>query len=92
MAYVPDAVASGLMGGAVSDERSAPTSSDVRDFWILLKPNVMKLVVFTGWVGLFLAPGQLHPVLGVHGDPVHRSGGRRGRRRSTTGSMRTSIG
>ena len=31
----------------------------------LLKPRVMSLVVFTGAVGLVLAPGALHPVLGA---------------------------
>lgn len=35
------------------------------DFWVLLKPKVMSLVVFTGWVGLFVAPGDLHPVLAI---------------------------
>src|SRR6185503_8416891 len=29
----------------------------------ILKPRVMSLVVFTGFVGLALAPGHLHPVL-----------------------------
>lgn len=33
------------------------------NFLALLKPRVMSLVVFTGFVGLFLAPGELHPVL-----------------------------
>ncbi len=33
------------------------------DFVALLKPRVMSLVTFTGWVGLVLAPGALHPVL-----------------------------
>jgi protoheme IX farnesyltransferase len=37
--------------------------SDVRDFWLLLKPNVMSLVVFTAGIGLFLAPGTIHPVI-----------------------------
>ena len=37
--------------------------SDVRDFWLLLKPNVMSLVVFSAGVGLYIAPGTLHPVL-----------------------------
>lgn len=37
--------------------------SDVRDFWLLLKPNVMSLVVFTAGVGLYLAPGAIHPVI-----------------------------
>jgi heme o synthase len=40
-------------------------SSTVRDFWLVLKPNVMQLVVFTGWVGLYLAPVRPHPVLGL---------------------------
>jgi protoheme IX farnesyltransferase len=37
--------------------------SDVGDFWRLLKPNVMSLVLFSAAVGLYLAPGELHPVL-----------------------------
>ncbi len=43
----------------------AANVSDVRDFWLLLKPNVMSLVVFTAGVGLYLAPGTLHPVIGA---------------------------
>jgi len=39
--------------------------SGVRDFWLLMKPNVMSLVVFSATAGLYLAPGQLHPVLAV---------------------------
>ena len=35
----------------------------VADFVALLKPRVMSLVVFTGFVGLYLAPGHLHPLL-----------------------------
>ena len=35
----------------------------VADFWQLLKPRVMSLVIFTGFVGMFLAPGQMHPLL-----------------------------
>ena len=37
--------------------------ADVRDWFVLLKPRVISLVVFTGLVGLLLAPGKLHPVL-----------------------------
>lgn len=40
-----------------------PGASSVRDFFTLLKPGVMSLVVFTGFVGMVLAPGNLHPVL-----------------------------
>jgi protoheme IX farnesyltransferase len=35
----------------------------VSDYAALLKPRVMSLVVFTGFVGLYLAPGHMHPVL-----------------------------
>jgi len=38
-------------------------SPALSDYVALLKPRVMSLVVFTGWVGLYLAPGHLHPVL-----------------------------
>ncbi len=37
--------------------------SEVGDWIALLKPRVMSLVVFSGLVGLLLAPGRLHPVL-----------------------------
>ena len=42
-------------------------SADARvaDYVAILKPRVMSLVVFTGIVGLALAPGHLHPVLAV---------------------------
>jgi len=33
-----------------------------RDYVALLKPRVMSLVVFTAFVGLMVAPAQLHPV------------------------------
>ncbi len=39
------------------------SSADVIDYWRLLKPRVMSLVVFTGLVGMVMAPGSLHPVL-----------------------------
>ncbi len=35
----------------------------VGDYFALLKPRVMSLVVFTGFAGLVVAPGTLHPVL-----------------------------
>jgi protoheme IX farnesyltransferase len=39
------------------------STADWRDWLALLKPRVVSLVVFTGWVGLAVAPGHLHPVL-----------------------------
>ena len=38
---------------------------DLSDFFALAKPRVMSLVVFTGIVGMALAPATLHPVLAV---------------------------
>jgi len=37
--------------------------ADARDWFMLLKPRVVTLVVFTGIIGLIVAPGHLHPVL-----------------------------
>ena len=34
----------------------------VGDYWTLLKPRVMSLVVFTALTGLAIAPGSLHPI------------------------------
>ncbi len=44
--------------------RPLELGGDVRDYLALLKPRVMSLVVFTGLVGMYLAPGKLHPLLG----------------------------
>ncbi|MDA0702335.1 MAG: heme o synthase [Proteobacteria bacterium] len=44
---------------------AAAGGASVVDFVALLKPRVVSLVVFTGLVGLFLAPGGIHPVLAV---------------------------
>ena len=41
-----------------------PSMASVGDYVALLKPRVMSLVVFTALVGLLIAPGHLHPVLG----------------------------
>ena len=48
---------------AALPETAPMGGSELRDFWTLLKPNVMQLVVLTGWVGLYLAPVRLHPLL-----------------------------
>ncbi len=52
-------------GRGAAGAAATPRPSSVRDVWTLLKPNVMQLVVFTGWVGMYLAPARLHPVLGL---------------------------
>jgi protoheme IX farnesyltransferase len=33
------------------------------DYFILLKPRVMSLVIFTAFIGAYLAPGHMHPYL-----------------------------
>ncbi len=35
------------------------------DYFALLKPRVMSLVIFTAAVGLFVAPGAVHPVIAL---------------------------
>ena len=42
-----------------------PPISSVADWIALLKPRVVMLVVFTGWIGMIIAPGHLHPVLAL---------------------------
>ena len=37
----------------------------VGDFWSLLKPRVMSLVIFTSFAGMFIAPGTTHPLVFV---------------------------
>src|SRR5215469_6657358 len=39
-------------------------TATVGDFFALLKPRVMSLVVFTGLAGIVAAPGHVHPLTG----------------------------
>ena len=41
-----------------------PSIAGAGDYIELMKPRVMSLVVFTALVGLLLAPGHIHPVIG----------------------------
>ncbi|HWK87996.1 MAG TPA: heme o synthase [Xanthobacteraceae bacterium] len=50
--------------GATRSAEVLPGFSDVADYFALLKPRVMSLVVFTALVGLVRAHGDLHPFLG----------------------------
>src|SRR5271157_1677106 len=53
---------------AVERSREAPafaiSEATVGDYFALMKPRVMSLAVFTALVGLMVAPGHLHPVIG----------------------------
>jgi len=51
--------------GAADPLLSSQLPTEARDWFAMLKPRVITLVVFTGFVGLLLAPGSLHPVLGL---------------------------
>jgi protoheme IX farnesyltransferase len=52
-----------ILAEEARDYAAAEAGSRVRDFIVLLKPRVMSLVVFSGFAGLMVAPGNLHPVL-----------------------------
>ncbi len=55
-----------MIGGgfALQSEAQSGTISllSASDYLALLKPRVMSLVVFTGFAGLVVAPGKLHPL------------------------------
>ena len=53
---IPLSAALGQSGDVIQE-------ADYRDWIALLKPRVMTLVVFTGAIGLLVAPGHLNPVL-----------------------------
>src|SRR3989440_4541634 len=55
---------SGTMTPDLVDARLQPSMASVGDYIALLKPRVMSLVVFTALVGLLIAPGHVHPVIG----------------------------
>ncbi len=47
--------------GDVPDQWGLATAAD---YFALLKPRVMSLVIFTGFVGMIVAPTQIHPAIG----------------------------
>ena len=47
------------------DNEELPYISTVIDYFELMKPKVMSLVIFTTVVGMYLAPNHLHPVLAM---------------------------
>ena len=56
----------GAEGAAFSGTQAGVAARDggrVTDYFALLKPRVMSLVVFSGFAGLYAAPGELHPFL-----------------------------
>ena len=55
----PAVVQEGVLDTPVISEATAG------DFYRLLKPTVMQLVIFTSLVGLLIAPGAIHPVVAI---------------------------
>ena len=53
-----------LAASRAGSARQEPSIASVGDYVALMKPRVMSLVVFTALVGLVLAPGHIHPVIG----------------------------
>lgn len=45
--------------------RNAELGAEVSDWIALLKPRVLSLVVFTGAIGLFIAPAHINPIMGA---------------------------
>lgn len=47
----------------LEEDSCAESISTVKDYFQLMKPRVMSLVVFTSFVGMMLAPGSIHPLI-----------------------------
>src|SRR5260370_34688863 len=52
------------VANAAALNRHEPSIASVGDYIALMKPRVMSLVVFTAFVGMMIAPGHIHPVIG----------------------------
>jgi protoheme IX farnesyltransferase len=53
-------------GSGRAPSRSRPgETGDLRDYWLLLKPRVMSLSIFTAFAGMIAAPGAIHPVIAL---------------------------
>lgn len=51
--------------GLEGDDQIRLSEAGARDYFELLKPRVMSLVVFTAFAGLMLAPGHINPFIGA---------------------------
>ena len=64
MASVETKSVQGSAASAIDGATADTFGGYVGDFFALMKPRVMSLVVFTALVGMVAAPGGIHPVLG----------------------------
>lgn len=58
-----DAIIENGIGTTAVGATTVVSSANVGDFIALLKPRVMSLVVFSGFAGLYVAPGYIHPLI-----------------------------
>lgn len=67
--YTPDALKSEMaVNSALSQDIVRPSPSALagpRDYYQLMKPRVMYLVIFTAFVGMMMAPTPINPVLAL---------------------------
>lgn len=54
-----------MISSSLPEPLSDQAVDDVSDYIALLKPRVMSLVVFTSLCGMLLAPGHIHPIIGL---------------------------
>lgn len=54
-----------MSDATLTQEKSPAAETQVKDYFALLKPKVMSLVVFSGFAGMWVAPGfsNMHPVI-----------------------------
>lgn len=52
-----------MSDASLTSTQARPGDAGFGDFFALLKPRVMTLVVFTAFVGLLAAPGSVHPMV-----------------------------
>jgi protoheme IX farnesyltransferase len=53
------------MQKATTKSQIYSVDSELKDYYQLMKPKVMQLVVFTSFVGMWIAPGGVNPIIGA---------------------------
>jgi protoheme IX farnesyltransferase len=64
-AHLPSPLNAANAGAHAGTDPFAPSLATPRDYFALLKPRVMSLVVFTALVGMVAAPGHVNPIIGL---------------------------
>lgn len=64
-AHLPSPLTAVNAGAHAGPGLFTPSLATPRDYFELLKPRVMSLVVFTALVGMVAAPGHINPVIGA---------------------------